>query len=301
MFMNSNAKLKEFWGESSHFADLFNTVFFGGRAVILPETLSETDTALTAAVKRKKRKGFSVEKFRDVFMTWRGHGLAVLGIENQTKADYVLPERLLLYDALGYEVQRRRIARKHRREKSLKASAEYLSGFKKSDKLLAQVTIVIYYGEKDWEGPRRLSDLMEIPEELEPYFNNYQIYIFSINTSDGSEFKDPEVRKILKAAYCLRRKRIEELEPMRAEEVSVLAAFVNSERLAELAESGEEEIKVCTALKEMIAEGEEQGMQRGIRETAAHMVRSMYKKGFGAEEIAGTLEWPLEKVKEYIK
>ena len=119
--MNSNAKLKEFWGESSHFADLFNTVFFGGRAVILPETLSETDTALTAAVKRKKRKGFSVEKFRDVFMTWRGHGLAVLGIENQTKADYVLPERLLLYDALGYEVQRRRIARKHRREKSLKA------------------------------------------------------------------------------------------------------------------------------------------------------------------------------------
>ena len=167
---------------------------------------------------------------------------------------------------------------------------------------------MIYYGEKDWEGPRRLSDLMEIPEELEPYFNNYQIYIFSINTSDGSEFKDPEVRKILKAAYCLRRKRIEELEPMSAEEVSVLAAFVNSERLAELAESGEEEIKVCTALKEMIAEGEErgrqdglkQGIQRGTRETAAHMVRSMYKKGFGAEEIAGTLEWPLEKVKEYI-
>ena len=76
---------------------------------------------------------------------------------------------------------------------------------------------MIYYGEKDWEGPRRLSDLMEIPEELEPYFNNYQIYIFSINTSDGSEFKDPEVRKILKAAYCLRRKRIEELEPMSAE------------------------------------------------------------------------------------
>ena len=31
------------------------------------------------------------------------------------------------------------------------------------------------------------------------------------------------------------------------------------------------------------------------------MVRSMYKKGFDAEEIAGTLEWPLEKVKEYIR
>ena len=238
--MNSDAKLKEFWGESSHFADLFNTVFFGGKTVILPETLSETDTALTAAVKRKKRKGFSVEKFRDVFMTWRGHGLAVLGIENQTKADYVLPERLLLYDALGYETQRRRIAGKHRREKSL---------------------------------------------------------------------KDPEVRKILRAAYCLRRKRIEELEPMRAEEVSVLAAFVNSERLAELAQREEEEIEMCTALEEMIAEGEErgrqdglkQGIQRGTRETAAHMVRSMYKKGFGAEEIAGTLEWPLEKVKEYIR
>ena len=96
---------------------------------------------------------------------------------------------------------------------------------------------------------------------------------------------------------------------MSAEEVSVLAAFVNSERLAELAQREEEEIEMCTALEEMIAEGEErgrqdglkQGMQRGTRETAAHMVRSMYKKGFDAEEIAGTLEWPLEKVKEYIR
>ena len=132
----------------------------------------------------------------------------------------------MLYDALEYERQRRRISALHKKEKDLKTSAEYLCGFGKTDRLYVQATIVIYYGEEPWNGPRKLSDLVEVLEELRPYFDEYQIFVFSINESDGSEFRDPEVRKILKAAYELRRKRITELEPLEKEEVSVLANVI---------------------------------------------------------------------------
>lgn len=81
--MNSDARLKEFWGESSHFADLFNTVLFGGDNVILPETLTEAGTDLSLSFQEKGRGLASIEKRRDVFKNWKGHSLAILGIENQ--------------------------------------------------------------------------------------------------------------------------------------------------------------------------------------------------------------------------
>ncbi len=264
--MNSDARLKEFWGESSHFADLFNTVLFDGDNVILPETLTEAGTDLSLSFQEKGGGLASIEKRRDVFKNWKGHSLAILGIENQMQEEYTLPERILLYDALGYEGQRRKIARRHRMERDIKEPAEYLSGFKKTDKLLAQATIVVYYGEEPWKGPERLTDIVEVPQELRRCFNDYRIFVFSINESDGSEFKDSEVRKILRAAYNLRRRQIQELGTMNAEEIAVLGAFVNSKRIASLAENKQEGIDMCTALEEMIKEGEQRGMEQGIEQ-----------------------------------
>lgn len=65
---------------------------------------------------------------------------------------------------------------------------------------------------------------------------------------------------------------------------------------------------MCTALEEMIKEGEQRGMEQGIEqgieqgrdETTAYVVQNMYRKGFGVEKIAETLSWPLERVKKYI-
>ena len=52
----------------------------------------------------------------------------------------------------------------------MKKPAEFLSGFSKTDKLSMQATIVIYYGEDPWRGPEKLSDLMDIPGEIEKVF-----------------------------------------------------------------------------------------------------------------------------------
>lgn len=65
---------------------------------------------------------------------------------------------------------------------------------------------------------------------------------------------------------------------------------------------------MCTALEEMIKEGEQkgkrigrrQGRRQGINEVTAYVIRNMYQKGYREEEIAEILEWPLDKVKKYI-
>ena len=329
MSMNSDAKLKEFWKENAHFADLYNTVLFEGKNVILPEMLQEAGTDLSMDLenlKKSRKKIASIEKYRDIFKLWKGRPFVILGIENQTKEEYVLPERILLYDILGYEAQRRRIAGKHRQKRDLKKPAEFLSGFSKTDKLSMQATIVIYYGEDPWRGPEKLSDLIDIPGKLKKYFNDYRIYVFSINESDGSEFRNPEVRKMLKAAYYLRKKKADGLEKMNAEEMKLLAAFVNSQRLATFAENmEEEEIAMCTALEEMIAEGEKrgeregirkglyrgirqgrkqgkrQGKRQGIHEMAETVIKNMRKEGATDEEIARALGWSAARVRKYKK
>ena len=64
MSMNSDAKLKEFWKENAHFADLYNTVLFEGKNVILPEMLQEAGTDLSMDLEnlKKSRKKIALNR-----------------------------------------------------------------------------------------------------------------------------------------------------------------------------------------------------------------------------------------------
>ena len=82
MSMNSDAKLKEFWKENAHFADLYNTVLFEGKNVILPEMLQEAGTDLSMDLenlKKSRKKIASIEKYRDIFNYGKdGHLLSLV-------------------------------------------------------------------------------------------------------------------------------------------------------------------------------------------------------------------------------
>ena len=54
---------------------------------------------------------------------------------------------------------------KNKKYKNYKTKHEFLSKFQKTDRLHPIVTICIYYGEDEWDGPRSLID-MDIPENL---------------------------------------------------------------------------------------------------------------------------------------
>ncbi len=61
---------------------------------------------------------------------------------------------------------------------------EFLSGIRKTDKFLPVITLVLYYGEKDWDGPRSLYDMLVIPDRIKHFVGNYPINIVQMKDND---------------------------------------------------------------------------------------------------------------------
>lgn len=128
-------------------------------------------------------------------------GYVLYGTENQAAVHYAMPVKDNLYDALDYAGQVEEAAKSHRRamkmvkaegeeasrsdcramkmakaegkempakEKKRPGSGEFLSGFWKEDRLIPSVTVTIYFGCEEWDGPLSLFDMIETddPEVL---------------------------------------------------------------------------------------------------------------------------------------
>lgn len=90
----------------------------------------------------------------------------LLGAEIQSRVHYAMPVKDMLYDAINYtsQVNEARSSYKKGREVDIVpaeegltiklSSEEFLSGFRKEDKLIPVVTGVIYFGPDEWEMRR---------------------------------------------------------------------------------------------------------------------------------------------------
>jgi len=69
-------------------------------------------------------------------------------------------------------------------------SDEFLSGLQKSDRLHPVISLCIYYGKEDWDGPFNLVDMLIMPEYLKPLVSDYRVNSgfcckFTINYQTG--------------------------------------------------------------------------------------------------------------------
>ena len=55
--------------------------------------------------------------------------------------------------------------------------------FKRQNRLHPIVTICIYYGEDEWDGPRSLIDMLDIPEEFESLISDYKFNLIELRKS----------------------------------------------------------------------------------------------------------------------
>ena len=53
-----------------------------------------------------------------------------------------------------------------------------------TDKFLPVITLVLYYGEKDWDGPKSLYDMLVIPDRIKHFVGNYPINIIQMKDND---------------------------------------------------------------------------------------------------------------------
>lgn len=195
--MKQDLLAKRYYSDNRRFADLINGIVCNGIQVVKQEDLSEMDTETSQGKRRDLVR-------KAVF----GVNFAVLGLENQEKLDYRLPLRVLGYEAGEYEHQAAKIYRavrqNGRNSDTELSSGEYLYGFRKSDRLHPVITIILYYGEGEWDGARDLHgvlDFQDIPDQIRQYVQNYRIHVVDVRRMERTDLFQTDLRQVFDSFF----------------------------------------------------------------------------------------------------
>ena len=191
-----DSKAKEYLSDNTRFSEICNYVLFDGEKVIKPEDLKECDTTEVLSVFGIDRKQIVKQKWRDllksVSVKHTGEMYVILiGAEAQTDIHYAMPVKTMIYDALNYGEQVNEAKKRHRKNRDYRSSDEFLSGFTLDDKLTPVITITLYLGTTQWDGPRSLAEMMpKMDERILPFINDYRINLLNpLEITDFSKFE----------------------------------------------------------------------------------------------------------------
>ena len=176
-----DSKAKEYLSDNTRFSEICSYVLFDGEKVIKPENLKECDTTEVLSVFGIDRKQIVKQKWRDLLKGvsvkyTESVYIVLMGIEAQTDVHYSMPVKTMIYDAMNYGEQVNEAKKQHQKNKDYKSSDEFLSGFTHEDRLTPVITITLYLGTKNWDGPRSLVEMMpHMDERFRPFINDYRI------------------------------------------------------------------------------------------------------------------------------
>ena len=313
--------------EKKRFANLFNGVIYGGRQVILPEDLEEVNPVSSVSVKNRTGKTKNMKKYRDIIMKWRNQATFVLlANESQDKVHYAMPHKVMLYDGMDYETQIRNNWKNFndRRKQNKKAgqplehltAGEYLSRFRKKDRLIPIISLVFYYGSEPWDGPVDLYDMFRLEgtkeekEILEKYLPNYKINLIDAERLPNISRFSEDLQVILSMLRYRNSK--EELtdyinenkkffQNVDYETSQAMKAFLNMKQIPGETEQKEEMVDMCKAIQEMYDDGVKDGIQQGKMELLKEQIQRKLQKKRTPDQIAEELEESVEVIEKIIK
>lgn len=137
------------------FADIVNVLLFEGERLV-----KEQELIPIATTSQYKADDSEIhEQERDVSKYWKNCEItvAMLGLENQTKADSDMIFRIMSYDG-----------------------ASYWSQVSRGKERYPVITLVLYFGYESHWNQRSLYDRLEIPENLKKYVSDYRMNVFEI-------------------------------------------------------------------------------------------------------------------------
>ncbi|MDE5910226.1 MAG: Rpn family recombination-promoting nuclease/putative transposase [Lachnospiraceae bacterium] len=208
--------LKSYLEDAERYADLWNGGVFEGKEMVKAGQLQEINPILHKA----DDKGF-LERNRDLVMKQSSDGkcFAVFAVENQKTVDYGMPVRIMLQEALEYSHQIQAIMKDNENaDKALRQSedgegdtstiyrdvGERLYKIRKEDRLYPVMTLVVYWGEKEWKGPRSLHDMIDftaesrsMEEEFRKLIPEYPLRFLDLSTFEHFEYFKTELRPLL--------------------------------------------------------------------------------------------------------
>lgn len=272
------------------FADIYNTLLF--RQSLLKEEL--LDFGPTESV-YKNDSNATAEQRRDVLKVYKNANLVIssFGIENQSTYDEYMPVRIMSYDAGTYRQQIKNVS-------------------KKQD-VYPVITIVLNFSNRQWGDAKDLHSLLNIPEELKPFVENYKIKVFDIAfledavinsfTSDfkviAKFFKDKRLKKdalsdntVLKYPTAV---------------TEFLAVFTNDSLYTDIndliieSQRKGECITMCNVAQAMVEKGIEKGIEKGKLEAICNLMDSMKLSAIQAMRALKVSESEYAKYENMIK
>lgn len=308
--LKADTVVKNYWRNNEQFADFFNAVLFDGKQVIKPDELEDLDTEESSVLEHREyaesigasRDNVKIRKKSTVYEV----ELVILGMEGQERIHYAMPMRVMGYDYGTYKKQYEANAAKYKSANGM-TEDEYMSRMKKADKLIPVITIVVYYGEKSWDGAVSLHEMLNIPKAMESFVNDYKMHLVearkndlklhNINNQDlfnlleiilDKSAKWNEIKE--KAINYARKHEVEKSVIM------TVAGAANCKMDYNMMEK-KGDADMCTVFEEARKEGVAEGEAKGIIETG-------YEFGLSEDDILTRLQKKLnislQKAQEYL-
>jgi len=264
----------DYWQDNSHFADFYNTVFFHGQDILKPDKLYEKNSVVSTVIPEAPNIFNNLKRIRDVIKGYSDDGTYVLlAIENQSSINNIMPLRVRIYNDLNYlkQLQENNISFES-------CSTDSVSSHATTSRLKAVFTVVIYYGEADWTGPVKLSDMVDIPDDMKDFFDDSEILLVSAKDLYDLPFKNRDNRHLFRLIHSFHiNKNIhiditDLLKPFETENISketlfTAGAIIGSDKLINFAlHYDKEEITMYEAVKrweQQIEERYQSGIELG--------------------------------------
>ena len=263
------------------FADIFNCLLFGGE-----DFIQASDLTLVAGEEyHTDEEGSLRQRTRDVLMKDIKNDMLylLLGCENQENVDNTMPLRCMGYDFAAYDKQ----VKEYMQQNQKNQKTAYVKKIHPNQKLKPVITLVLYYGTKQWDGPFDIYDMLELPRELQqkalPYIHNYKMNFIHM-TKLSNEIRErftSDFRLVAEYLCCKNDKK--KLKQLLADKdwrithiedfLDVISQIGNDKRYEEIKETiinrpKKEEITMCLIAEEL----ENKGMEKG---DAARLVKSV--------------------------
>ncbi len=188
-----NDELSWYLNRTAVLADFFNGSIYNGEKIIKAEQLGEIQRTYQEAIRDRSGRVRRKRRERDVagVLQKEGH-FVILAVENQENLNFCMPLRGLEYDVEEFAKQLRRMRRQYEQKGQLETGAEYLSGIRKTDRLIPVVTVLFYHGKGKWQAPVQLQEMLDMngmDETLKAMHMNYRLHVINLTELKEENFE----------------------------------------------------------------------------------------------------------------
>ena len=243
--LTSDGACRTVFSNDVSFASFYNAAIFEGKQIIHPDRLVRYENDISFIINDSKRAE-DKKRRRDIVVKSDINGIyCLLGIEHQSSIDETMVIRCGIYEMLEYLKQAE--------------NKEY-------KRLVPQIIVVLYTGPKKWNGPVKLSDYFEIPEELKKYFNDWKIILVDVKEMDTSKIKDEQTRYFIEAIQAMYKGDYIKLHQKRKMNTNnlIYAAIITGslDMIKDIVEG--DEMDMCEGMERMAEGFRSEGREEGI-------------------------------------